>query len=383
MKKQSKISRRKRSVSKKKFAKERKKNLIVLLIVSSILLGFLSFSTIKRKLTNELFIAKELIAQGNCNEAIPKLNEIILASPRYAEAYYERYRCYAGTSTNNYDDQYKNFVEAIKDLDTVISLRPKDGDNYVDREYTLRQFAEILNDSASKFAIYELAVQDSETAMQLGVSMGKRYVYRHHARNLIESNQCQEGLDETLTLITQTNPQDSIMDTYNIYLTEAYLCLGDLEKALENAQKVQCDDPVGLCRSGLLATIYLQMGENEKALTLLDNMIAQQSYTGGWRYFMRALAQSNEGRQDEALKDITLGEPYTWVRNGVYWYVKAKIAQDEGDDENHILYLQYAESTLDIRYTPLRKQIQKELATLGIEPLVIEPAIPPDFIHTP
>ena len=253
-------------------------------------------------------------------------------------------------------------------------------------EYHLNQlpeFAKILNDSASKFAVYELAVKDCEKAMELGVSRGKQFVYRHHARNLIESNHCQEGLDETLSLIEQTNTADSIISTYYIYLTEAYLCLGDLDQALSSVEKIDCNSPVGACSADLLADIYIQMGENEKALTTLNQVIAQEPASDGWRYFMRALIHYEEGRKEEARQDIIDGEPYTWMRTGFYWYVRAKLAEDENDRENYILYLQYAESTLNIQYTVLRKEIQAELESLGVEPLVVQPTLPTRYYATP
>src|SRR5262249_14829890 len=114
---------------------------------------------------------------------------------------------------------------------------PHNGNNYVTRDYLLRSLADLPPDSATKFAIYEIANDNAEKAIELGVSPDYTYVYRHHARNLIESNHCEEGLRETQALVDKTNPQDSIMSTYNIYFTEAYLCLGKFDKALEAAKQ--------------------------------------------------------------------------------------------------------------------------------------------------
>ena len=151
------------------------------------------------------------------------------------------------------------------------------------------------------------------------------------------------------------------MDNYNIYLAEAYICLGDLDKALEAAKLIKCDGPLASCRSMYLSEIYFQSGESEKALELVNHLISLEPTFGGWRYFIRALLYYEQGEKELALQDLTTGDNYTWYGNGVYWYVKAKFAFDEGDEQNGKLYLQYAESTLDVQYTPLRQKIMSEL----------------------
>jgi hypothetical protein len=56
--------------------------------------------------------------------------------------------------------------------------------------------------------------------------------------------------------------------------------------------------------------------------------------------------------------------------------VKAQIAFEEGDVENGVSYLQKAESTLDVQYTPLRQKILKELESYGAQPLTLSPSLP-------
>ncbi|MFZ5909282.1 MAG: tetratricopeptide repeat protein [Chloroflexota bacterium] len=364
--------------------KKRSMALVILFVLSGTLLGLLGFNLLQKvSLAGQLFIAKQLISQGNCAQAVPMLHKIIYADPKNSEAYLQRATCYGSTPTNVFEERYRNLVNAIYDMDMVIALQPGVGDYYVDKELVFRELAEIVNDSASKFAFYELATQNCEKAIELGVSPGYTYVFRHHARNLIESNHCEEGLQETQALINQTPPQDPIMSTYNVYLTEAYICLGDFEKALESAQKIQCDDPVVTCRTGLIAEIYFQMDKKEEALELFNAMINQDPAYGGWRYFLRAAIFYEKGQKELALQDLAMGEAYTWTGNGVYWYVKSKMAFDEGDKENGLLYLQYAESTLDVQYSALRKQIQDELKDLGAKPLNLSPNLPPGITLIP
>jgi hypothetical protein len=110
-------------------------------------------------------------------------------------------------------------------------------------------------------------------------------------------------------------------------------------------------------------------------------MINEQPLGGGWRYFIRALIYYEQGEKELALKDLETGDAYSWYGNGVYWYVKAKLAFEAGEKENGIMYLQNAEQTLDVTYTPLRQQVIQELETYGEKPNVLEPTLP--FIPVP
>ena len=359
--------------------KTNKISLAILIFLTVIVIGLITTYILEQKeikTARQLAAAQELIDQAKFSDAILVLNEVIANNPNSVEAYSLRSTAFGNSRSNVFNEQQNYFVSSLHDLDKLIELQPTNGNHYVNRDLILRALAETATDSATKFAIYELANDNAEKAIELGVSPDYSYVYRHHARNLIESNHCQEGLEETQNLINQTNPQDPIMSTYNIYLTEAYICLGDLKKALETAQQIQCDNPVGTCRSGFMAEIYYQSGETEKALEILNNMINTNSAYGGWRYFIRAAIYYEMGEDNLARQDLATGDNYTWYGNGVYWYVKAKMAFDDGDDENAILYLQYAESTLDVQYTPLRQEILKELRNRGVDPLIIAPQLP-------
>jgi tetratricopeptide (TPR) repeat protein len=267
-------------------------------------------------------------------------------------------------------------LAALQDANTLIELQPTSGGYHAWRNYVLREMAPLEIYSVNKFAIYDLANQDALKAMELGVNPSS-YAYRHYARNLIEGNHCQEGLAETQKLIDQTTMQSNEFgEYYSLYLTEAYICLGELDKALESAQYITCDDPVLTCKSGLLAEIYFQFGDYENALSTINYMINWQPVGGAWRYFIRALIYYEQGQKELALQDLELGDAYSWYGNGVYWYVKAKLAMDAGDKENGIIYLQNAEQTLDVTYMPLRQQIIKELKTHGEEPIVLNPNLP-------
>ena len=74
------------------------------------------------------------------------------------------------------------YVNSLHDIDKMIELQPANGNNYVNRDLILRALANMAPNSASEFAIYQLANDNAEKAMELGVSPDYSYVYRHHAR---------------------------------------------------------------------------------------------------------------------------------------------------------------------------------------------------------
>lgn len=332
------------------------------------LLGFFFIRAQKEaKVANQIATAQQLIDQRQLYDAVQILDEVIANNPDNAEAYRWRSIAYGQSRSNVYTEQEGFYRNALKDINKLMELEPTNGNNYVNRNLILRGWAGMIPDSATQFYLYELANESTEKAIELGVTPDYSYVYRHHARNLIESGHCEEGLKETRALIEQTLVTDPNMYNYNIYLTEAYMCLNKLDKALEYAQKITCDDK--WCSASYTAQIYYHMGKYDKALEILNDMINSSPAGGGWRYFMRADIFYEQGHKDLVQQDLDLGDGYTWYGNGVYWYVLAKMAFEEGDEKTGIEYLQQAESTLDIQYNPLRQKILQKLEEYGVGPL--------------
>ena len=323
-----------------------------------------------------LMQADMLIQQGKCAEAMPILNELMERQPDWDLPYERHGMCIVGFQSNVFTERQGYLLAALHDANKLVALDPTVGGYYAWRNYVLREIAALELYSANEFAIYDLANQDVVKAVKLGVDPS-RYAYRHYARNLIEGNHCQEGLAETQKLIDQTTTHSmEYGQYYSLYRTEAYICLGKLEEALESAQAITCDNPGSACRTGLIAEIYFQLGEDEKALETLNDMIAFQSTGGGWRYFIRALIEYKRGEKELASKDLEYGDANIWSEDGVYWYVKAKFAMDAGDQETGIQYLQTAEQTLNVTYAPFRQQIIRELKTYGAKPIPREPDLP-------
>ncbi len=352
------------------------KFLLAFLIFSGICLSLLAAFLIYFQITSPLREADALINQGRCAEAMPILDKLIENRPNWVLPYERRITCNMNFQSNIFSEAQGYFLAALQDANRIIELKPETGGYYALRDYILREMTPLETYSVNKFAIYDLANLDVLKAIELEIDPSS-YVYRHYARNLIEGNHCEEGLAETQKLIGQTTMQSSDFGQYySVYLAEAYMCLGELDKALESAQYITCDDPVSTCKSGLLTEIYFQSGDYENALNTVNYMINWQPVGGGWRYFIRALIYYEQGEIELALQDLELGDAYSWYGNGVYWYVKAKLAMDAGDKENGIIYLQNAEQTLDVTYMPLRQQIIAELKTYGEKPIMLNPSLP-------
>ena len=339
--------------------------LIFLVLCAGTCLIFL----IIRQRNSRVIQANQLALQGRCPEAIPILNEVIAENPKDVNAYQIRVECYLSFQSNVFTEAQGYLISALEDTNKILELQPQDDGYYAKRDYILRELANFEQYSANKFAIYDLANQDTSKSIKLGAPTSS-YVYRHYARNLIEGNHCQEGLEETQKLIQQFGTQTADYGQYySLYLTEAYICLSELDLALESAQSITCDDPVSTCKSGLLAEIYLQSGDYENALNTVNYMINWQPVGGGWRYFIRAVIYYEQGQNDLAQQDLATGDAYSWYGTGVDEYLMAQLAFDSGDETGGIYHLQAAEQMFDINYSVLKQDTLKQLKKLGAEPI--------------
>jgi hypothetical protein len=360
---------------------------------NKILLAFLIFLVIcalaclilliTRQRNSRVTQASQLAFQGRCPEAIQILDEVITENPKSVDAYKVRVECYLSFQSNVFTEAQGYLISALEDTNTILELQPLDDGYYAKRDYILRELATLEYYSVNKFAIYDLANQDASKSIELGAPPSS-YVYRHYARNLIEANHCKEGLEETQKLIQQYGTQNADYGQYySVYLTEAYICLGQLDKALESAQFITCDNPVSTCKSGLLTEIYLQSGDYENALNTVNYMINWQPVGGGWRYFIRALIYYEQGYIDLAQQDLATGDAYSWYGTGVDEYVLAQLAFDNGDKATGISHLQNAEQMFDINYSVLRQETIKQLKKYGVEPISLTVNLPFDFPSLP
>lgn len=349
--------------------KKSNKFLVILLVfIGACILACIVF-IIYQVINRPIVEANALAARGQCNEAVAKLNIYIEKHPDSTRAYEIRFTCYLNSTSNVFTEAQGYLLLALQDANTMIALKPKDFSYYASRNLTLRELANFEQYAINKFEIYDLANQDTNKSIALNAPEAS-YVYRHYARNLIEGNHCQEGLEETQKLIQKYGTQNADYGQYySLYLTEAYICLGELDLALESAQSITCDDPVSTCKSGLLTEIYLQSGDYENALNTVNYMINWQPVGGGWRYFIRALIYYEQGQIDFVQQDLATGDAYSWYGTGVDEYVLAQLAFDNGDKASGIYHLQTAEQMFDINYSVLRQKTLEQLKKYGAEPI--------------
>lgn len=356
--------------------KKTNKLVLVFLIFLVLCAGTCLIFLIIRQRNSRIMQANQLALQGRCPEAIPVLNEAIAENPNAVNAYQIRVECYLSFQSNVFTEAQGYLIAALEDTNKILELQPQDAGYYAKRDYILRELANLEQYSANKFAIYDLANQDASRSIELGAPTSS-YVYRHYARNLIEGNHCQEGLEETQKLIQQFGTQNvDYGQYYSVYLTESYICLGELDKALESAQSITCDDPVSTCKSGLLAEIYLQSGDYENALNTINYMINWQPVGGGWRYFIRALIYYEQGQNDLAQQDLATGDAYSWYGTGVDEYVMAQLSFEKGDEAGGIYHLQAAEQMFDINYSVLKQETLNQLKKLSAKPIPQEINLP-------
>jgi tetratricopeptide (TPR) repeat protein len=327
--------------------------------------------------------AKLLMREDKYEEAIAEWGQVISLTPGNAEAYYQRASCYLELNHNqHFHDVYlDNLNNALADLDQAIALDPMKGDYYYARYqiYTDLSAEEMYH--VDEISLMEVALENVRVANQLGNS--EEYSERDPAFVLYDLGRCEEGMAETRQLIDAQGSNAPPSAGLNSALADGYLCLGQLDKALEYLNKAIELAPISSRIWGKALILYY-MGRLDDALAVLDDDIAKNPNYSGYRYFLRATIYAEQGKLDEAEADIEFGYGQTWERFGFLSYAKGRLALARGDQATALEEFQTAEATMGYFYGPLVKRIQREIASLGGKPLKITPrAIVATSIPTP
>jgi len=328
--------------------------------------------------------AESLNTQGNYAEAVQTLNQAITYAPNSDKAYYLRASSYYHLLEHQRVlSEYQDYVLAgLKDVDSAIAIQPGIGDYYSLREELLVSLLSIMDYRADRIHLNDYAIENDIAAIALGATL-QEYPDRTYASDLIFAERCDQAVQLLQGLIDTTDPKDSSIGGLYHLQSRAYICLGNIDKAVSLVKKSMFNNLNMEIKNELLATYLFQDGQEEQALKLMDDLLKANPYYGGERYYLRAAINYKLGNREQAENDVETGAGNTWFHAGLYSYVLGKMALDDGDTEEGIQLLQNAEATLDVLYTPLRKQILIDLKELGAVPLVVTPSVMEDATSIP
>ncbi len=321
--------------------------------------------------------ANKLMNDGKYDQAIPLWNEVIQQAPSLDYAYYQRATCYYDLLPKEHDETtYSEYNRlALDDMDKAISLSPHNGDYYAFRHDVLISMADQEVYFVNRQALTRIAHDNILAAIALGPSKDFLYNDRVAAADLIDLDQCDQGLAQTQAIQDRTSLQDSSITGLYRFEGEAYACLGQLDKAVQ-AMDASTQNSNYLDEKIYLKAAYLyQSGKLDEALSVLNETLTTKPTFMGYRYYLRALIYYEKDEIALATSDLETGSKYTWGRSALYAYVNGRMALDKGDRAEGIRLLQEAEATVDHNFNTLRTRIQLELANLGAKPMVITPSV--------
>ena len=310
--------------------------------------------------------------------AIKAWDQVIALAPQNDNAFYQRAVCfYSLIDGQNVKDSYLSGLRsAASDLQEAIRLRPDNLNYLLLRRQVLTDYAYLQELRSDRDLLFGLAAEDGRQVLTLDLPLAQAlYLKRQAAENLIESGLCQEGLDWLQEVAEQVPTNDDFYGGVLMVESKGQACLGQLDLALRSIDASTFNGS-SLDTKAYLKALYLyQAGRSAEALQAIDQTIQRAPAYAGWRYYLRAVLQAEMGNIDAANRDLETGAMYTWDRNGLYSYARAKLALASGDQAGSIQWLQHAEATLMTNAVPLRHHILIELADLNASPLQPTPSL--------
>jgi tetratricopeptide (TPR) repeat protein len=324
----------------------------------------------------DFYIAKARGSMENNDygEAIDYLNKVIEFSPENYPAYYLRAKCFYNLNNDEHSlDVYNsNLWNALADIDMAIALQPTEAEYYTLRRDTLVDLSTNLPYQIDREYLFKLAIENDRMFISLSPSLERRlYVSTFLANDLIDSGQCEEGMQVVKDLEGKILPGDD--GKYGCLMCAravGYACLGDMDEAVESMDEAILRSNARSKSRTYYKSLYLyQAGRKDEALAVLNESINEDPTFGGARYYVRSLIYLEMGNRDQAEKDLQMGEIYSWEREELYAYINGKLALEDGNEQDAVYWLQIAEASLYPHSSVLKKRIQEELAQLGVEPL--------------
>jgi hypothetical protein len=255
----------------------------------------------------------------------------------------------------------------------AIAIGPATGDQYLDRARVYSKLAGLEDLTANSNYLYEISLENRQAAVKLGNSTPQSEYQIPYL--LFDINRCKEGLAETQKLIDQ-NPARADKDPTLLNMqANGLTCLGKLGQALVYVDKTIKIRPDSTTDKWLRAVILYQLGRKTDALEQLDELIEDNPDYRGYRYYLRALIYYEQENPVQAREDMYKGAGNTWGHGGLYAYLEARFELDEGNREQAIESLQFAEASTPYIFNIIRERMRKELAKLGAQPLVPTPSV--------
>jgi tetratricopeptide (TPR) repeat protein len=352
-----------------------------------------SLSLTQRFINNneKIGLAFQHVMDENYAEAILLWDQIIEAIPEYAHAYYGRGVSYLRLTDNQrFLGEYReNSGRAYADLTKAIELDPYNGDYYRLRVDAIDKLIGISEFRVDSEPLVHIALEDTLQAYLLGNY--NPWETRAVGVALTNAGYCEEALDYFLRLTEEReNNGEEPSPTINERIGNAYLCLGEYQKALEyNTLAISLvkeeDPPISMEQKNMKRVLILTaLKRYREALEINNDVIEKNPYYRGDRYYIRALVYYKLGKPDLAYEDLNFGSTQTWGQYTIRAYVLGLLALDEGDKENGLYWLQIAEASLSKVYLPhLYAHTLEEIHKLGGTLLHPTPTPSPTSAVTP
>jgi len=181
-----------------------------------------------------------------------------------------------------YSEEYQ---DALDDFDHAIGMGIDDPDVYF-----FRGLANLYGDDA------EASLVDFNKAIDLGVEDDYVFFYRGAAYSTLHEF---EAAAEDFEKVLEINPEDG--DALNGAALMISLSDGDLDKALEYAEKsveLSPDEQIYLFTVGF---VYYKMEEFDQAMDIFNSLI-EEGYA--YSYFGRSLIYKQQGQVEKAIEDL-------------------------------------------------------------------------------
>lgn len=310
--------------------------------------------------------ARELLDAEQSQPCIDYYDALLEEMPNWTVGYYNRGLCKRLgkkdlTDLSIYEALHRS---AIQDQDKAIRLDPEFDHAHVERAFDYMNLTNIAENRVDEDRFNAIALENLLHARALNSDHPS--LDWNIAWMLIQLNRCEEGLQEAYAIIDTTPSGDDRSNLYGI-IAEGHNCLGEYSEALPFIEKsVAYKTTRGNVQT--YATSLIGAGKMGTAQQLLDRDLECCPEFSGYRYYLRAVIDLDQGDYEMAWSDTDMGAMYTWYRRGLYFYLMGRLALYDGDKEGAIEWFQKAAgSVMPNEGAWVKERIHAELDKLGVK----------------